>query len=296
MQYGDAATHASSKPVLKLRGSELSLRAMARVSAFMPDGGAIRFTPREWRGIAQHQLICRDLQPNEERLISYAIDLGTEVKPAPSSDNGRLTAMKIVNGVLYTTTKVREKKTYTIANRNEQERLVLLEHPVRDEYKLVETEKPAETASDVYRFQVKVPAGKTMTQAVTEERVMGQTIALTNSDDNQLRFFINQPVASAKLKKALGEAVAMKAALLKIQRETQEQQRQLDAITQDQGRLRANLKEMPQTAVAYKRYLEKFDQQETQIEKYQAEIKKLQGQEYEHRKGLEAFLAGLSVE
>ena len=31
-----------------------------------------------------------DLQPNEERLISYAIDLGTEVNPVPSPDNGRL--------------------------------------------------------------------------------------------------------------------------------------------------------------------------------------------------------------
>ena len=37
-------------------------------------------------------------------------------------------------------------------------------------------------------------------------------------------------------------------------------------IVDDQARLRANLKEMPATAAAYKRYLEKFDQQETQIE------------------------------
>src|SRR5437762_12081234 len=63
-----------------------------------------------------------DLQPNEERLISYAIDLGTEVNPVPSTDNGKLTAVKVVNGILYTTTKVRESKTYTIANRNDQER------------------------------------------------------------------------------------------------------------------------------------------------------------------------------
>src|SRR5262249_35683255 len=28
-----------------------------------------------------------DLQPDEERLISYAVDLGTEVNPVPSSDN-----------------------------------------------------------------------------------------------------------------------------------------------------------------------------------------------------------------
>ena len=55
-----------------------------------------------------------DLQPNEERLLSYAVDLGTEVNPVPSSDNGRLTVVKAVKGILYTTTKVRETKTYTI--------------------------------------------------------------------------------------------------------------------------------------------------------------------------------------
>src|SRR5205823_6819977 len=59
-----------------------------------------------------------DLQPNEERLISYAIDLGTEVNPVPSTDNGKLTSVKAVKGVVSTTTKVREAKTYTAVNRN----------------------------------------------------------------------------------------------------------------------------------------------------------------------------------
>jgi hypothetical protein len=119
---------------------------------------------------------------------------------------------------------------------------------------------------------------------------------LTNSDDNQMRFFISQTVASPKLKEALGQAVELKVVQQKIQRELQEQQRQLNTIVQDQVRLRANLKEMPATAAAYKRYLEKFDQQETQIEKYQEEIKKLQTQEHEQRKKFEAFLAQLNVE
>ena len=37
---------------------------------------------------------------------------------------------------------------------------------------------------------------------------------------------------------------------------------------------------MPATAAAYKRYLKKFDEQETQIEDYQAKIKKLQDVEF----------------
>ena len=97
-----------------------------------------------------------DLQPNEERLLSYAVDLGMEVNPVPSTDNGRITKVKAFKGIIQTETKIRESKTYTIVNRNDQERLVLIEHPVRNEFKLVDTDKPSETASDFYRFEVKV--------------------------------------------------------------------------------------------------------------------------------------------
>ncbi len=227
-----------------------------------------------------------DLQPNEERLLSYAIDLGTEVNPVPSSDNGRLTVVKAVKGIVYTTTKVRESKTYTIVNRNDAERLVLIEHPVRNNFKLIETDKPAETASDFYRFQVKVPAGKNEKQVVTEEQIINQSIQLTNLDDNTIRIFLNNPVTSAKMKDGLNNAMKLRWAMAKTQQEIGEQQRQLDVITQDQVRLRANLKEMPATAAAYKRYLEKFDLQETQIEKYQADIKKLQGTEHAQTQGV----------
>ncbi|HBI42550.1 MAG TPA: DUF4139 domain-containing protein, partial [Planctomycetales bacterium] len=133
-----------------------------------------------------------DVEPNEERLLSYAVDLGTEVNAVPASDNGRVTMVKVVKGILQSTTKVRETKTYKIVNRNDAERLVLVEHPVRNDFHLTDdTSKPAETASDVYRFDVKVPAGKTATQAVTEERVVSQQVQLTNSNDDQIRFFLN---------------------------------------------------------------------------------------------------------
>ncbi len=237
-----------------------------------------------------------DLQPNEERLLSYAIDLGTEVNPVASSDNGRLTVVKAVKGIVYTTTKVRETKTYTIVNRNDVERIVLIEHPVRNDFKLKDTDKPSETASDFYRFQVKVPAGKNEKQVVTEEQLINSSVQLTNLDDNTIRIFVNNPVTSAKVKDGLNSAMKLRWAVAKTQQEIGELQRQLDVITQDQVRLRANLKEMPATAAAYKRYLQKFDEQETQIEKYQADIKKQQGTELAQRKEFEEFLANFSAE
>ncbi len=238
-----------------------------------------------------------DVEPNEERLLSYAVDLGTEVNPVPSSDNGRLTTVKVNKGILSSQTKLRETKTYTIVNRNDQERLVLLEHPVRNDFHLTDdTTKPAETASDVYRFEVKIPAGKTAVQAVTEERVINEQVQLTNSNDDQIRFFSNSAVSSPKVKDGLKQALDLRAALNKTQREIAEQELQLKTITDDQARLRANLKEMPPTAAAYKRYLDKFDQQETQIEKYQADIKTMQGTEHTQQKAFEDFLNNFSAE
>jgi hypothetical protein len=238
-----------------------------------------------------------DLHPKEERLISYAVDLGTEVNPVPSSDNGRYTMIKAVKGVIETTTKLRETKTYTVKNRNETERLVLIEHPVRNQFKLVEDKgKPAEVAADVYRFELKVPAGKTETQVVTEERVVAQNFQVSSIDDNTIRVFMNSPVTSEKVKKCLQSALELRWAVAKTQRDIGEQQQQLKVITDDQVRLRANLKELPVTAAAYKRYLEKFEAQETQIEQYQAKIKELQAVEFKQKKELEDYLANFSAE
>jgi hypothetical protein len=237
-----------------------------------------------------------DLQPNEERLISYAVDLGTEVDPKPSSDNGRITSVKAVKGVIYTTTKIRESKAYTIANRNDTERVLLVEHPVRNDFKLVDSAKPAETAADFYRFSVKVPAGKTVTETITEERNFGSTVNITNQNDDQIRFFLSQTVTSAKVKEALEKAMSLRWETAVTTREIQEQEKQLKIIVDDQVRLRANLREMPTTAAAYKRYLEKFDKQETEIEGYQARIKELQTTEHAKQKAFEDFVNNLNVQ
>jgi hypothetical protein len=237
-----------------------------------------------------------DVQPNEERLLSYAIDLGTEVNPVPSNDNGRIVMVKAVKGVIETSTKLRESKSYTIVNRNDSERVVLIEHPVRNEFKLIDTDKPAETARDFYRFQVKVAPGKTEKQVVTEERTLSQSFELRNFNDDQIRFFLSQTVSSPKVKAGLQQAQNLRWAVAKTKAEADELEKQLKIIVDDQTRLRANLKEMPSTAAAYARYLKKFDDQETVIEKYQADIKRLQSAQAVQQNEFDKFLVNFSAE
>ena len=120
-----------------------------------------------------------DLQPKEERLLACAVDLGTEVKVEEKAEAARLIAVKIVKGVLELTNKTRETKTYLIRNRSGHDRVLLIEHPVRSDWKLLE--KPVERSRDVYRFEVKTPADQFRTQQVTEERDSLRMTSLLNN-------------------------------------------------------------------------------------------------------------------
>jgi hypothetical protein len=110
-----------------------------------------------------------DVQPNEERLLSYALDQGTEVKTEVKQSPSPDMIFRIGSDKLSARYYLRQTKTYTIKNRTTHDRSVILEHPIRAEWKLSETDKPVEQTRDLYRFQVSVPAGKVVEYKVVED-------------------------------------------------------------------------------------------------------------------------------
>jgi hypothetical protein len=237
-----------------------------------------------------------DLQKGEKRLLSYAIDLGTEVEPVAKRDPDRYTKVTIVKGILQTNTLVREIKTYNIKNRSDQDRLVLIEHPFRADFKLTGKIEPKEKASDVYRFEVRVPAGKTGSQEIVEEGdIFTQTI-ISNLDDNTIRLVFASNVTDPKLVTAIKKSQDLKMKIAETQRELALAQQKLTDLERDQTRIRANLKETPEGAAAYKKYLNKLDAQESEIDKLNARIKELREAESTQKKDYDNYLANLTIE
>jgi hypothetical protein len=237
-----------------------------------------------------------DVQPNETRLVSYAIDLGTEVAPENKNAHADLVAVKIYKGILHSTYKQRQTKLYTVKNRSEHPRVVLIEHPYRADWKLVQPDKPTERTRDMYRFEVTVKPGETVKEEVVEENTRLDQIALTNSADEAVRFFLRAKIASPKVKAALQEALALKAKFAETFHEIEQEEKALQVFDKEQGRMRSNMAQLPQTSEVYKRYLKKFDEQETEIETRRGQITKLQKIAEEQRKNYENFLLNLNVE
>jgi hypothetical protein len=237
-----------------------------------------------------------DVQPKEERLLSYAVDLGTEVEVINDNPRHTLTKVKAVKGLLYTTTRQVEGKTYRARNRSEQDRTLLIEHPYRPDFRLTSKDQPAERARDVYRFELKLPASQSASETVTEEHNVTSAVALTNADDNSIRVLIQNDVTSARVKEALGKAMELKGKVDRTHQDLGHANQQLTEIERDQQRIRANLKETPPDAAAYKKYLAKLDAQETEVDRLREQIKKFQDEELAQRKSYETFLANLDVE
>jgi hypothetical protein len=237
-----------------------------------------------------------DLQPNDERLLTFAVDLGTEVEAKTKNPPSRITAVTLKKGLAYSTTRQREERIYHAVNRSPEAKTLLVEHPYRPTFRLANDLKPAERTRDQYRFELKLPAGKTGDLEVVEEQDVTQTVQLTNSDEQQIRFFLNQQVLSKAVREALEKAIGLRGQLAGTQRDLEQTNRQIAQITADQGRLRENLKATPATANAYKRYLEKLDTQEVELEKLQAQRDQLQVQEHQSRTAFESYLMALNVE
>ncbi len=71
------------------------------------------------------------LKPKEQRLISFALDLGTHVRVRETGDREPAKLVKAVNGILQVHYFKGEQKTYEISNQTERPKALYIEVPIR---------------------------------------------------------------------------------------------------------------------------------------------------------------------
>jgi hypothetical protein len=237
-----------------------------------------------------------DLQPGESRLLSYAVDLGTEVKPETKDAPETLLTVKAAKGILTTTHKLRHTSLYTIKNRSEQTRKVVIEHPLQSDWKLVQPEKAGETTRDVYRFEMPVEPNKPVKFEVVEEQRRQTEVQLVSLNDDALRFYARAAQSSEGVKAGLQKALDLRAQLADSRRLIQKEEAAMAVIEKDQARMRANMERLPKETDAYKRYVKTFDEQETELRQHRDKVDKLQEKVEAQTKALEEFILGLDID
>ena len=188
-----------------------------------------------------------------------------------------------MKGVLELTHKQVFRQNYVAQNKGKADRTLLIEHPKHAGWqngaKLVRAgHMPLESTDTLYRFEETVPAGQTKTLAVQEELISSQGIAILPMDTGQIETYLRTaqiPDAARKRRFAAGGEVEIRGNGRYTQRQIQDRQQQTNDITQEQNRIRENMKAVAASSDYYKRLEKELDTQETQIQKLKSDMKEL---------------------
>lgn len=230
-----------------------------------------------------------------QRLISFAVDLDTEVAVSSRSVPETLLSVRIVKGTLISTLSQRSESSYRLKNSDHRTRPVLVEHPLNPDWELVEPVEAEETTRSAYRFLVEVPAGGSEELLVAQERQIDRSVLLTNIDDQRIAYFLSARNVERRVKQALEGLAERKTALARTVSRRQEEEQKVNTIHREQSRIRENMARLDKDSDLYRRYVSLLDAQENQLERALAEIEDLRAAEQRQREELERYILSLDL-
>lgn len=291
-------------PVVHAKHPLSGLRLTNTTPLHLLQGPITVFDGGEYAGDAR----IEDIPPGATRLVSYALDLETEITVDDKPATQVLVALAIREGGLHIKHKERREAHYTVKNSADHAKQVLLERPKDSEWKLTQPAS-AETTRAVHRLVINAQPGKTATLVAVEERDSAEEFAIASLDLSQLSIYLAAPAATPAVKKALEEAISRKTALAAIQARRVEIDRRLAELATEQQRVRENLQAVPAprsndpadpnqkaSRDLAKRYLDKLASLETELEQRRQELTTTRKEEEKATQQLADFLSKLVVE
>ena len=252
----------------------LGLKLVNKTKLHLAQGPVAVFDSGTYAGDAR----LPDLKPNEMRLVSYAIDLGTEVVAQELPPTTALDGVTVTAGWLEVQSHQRLTTKYLIRNRNPEARMLVLEHHRREGTRLVAPGKPTDQTRSFYRFEMPVKSGELLAFEVVEEIQKPQRFSLTTTNSDTLLYYSKLDKTKPAVADVLKKVLEFRGKIDVAQNGVDAEQAALKEIAEDQERMRKNIERAPKESETFKRYLKKFDEQETEIEKRQAKIKELKAE------------------
>ena len=103
------------------------------------------------------EALMERLKAKEQRLISFALDLGTHVRVRKTSDREPAKMVKAVNGMIQVHYFQGDQKTYEISNQTDRPKALYIEVPIQNGWKLSDdSPKPDYTTQRYYRFRIEL--------------------------------------------------------------------------------------------------------------------------------------------
>jgi hypothetical protein len=227
--------------------------------------------------------------------ISYAVDLEIEVEAVQGAGTEDISTVKISRGTVITTWRQVRERVYTVKNRAQRGKTIIVEHPITSGFNLVEPKQPMETARGLYRFSLPVDKGRTAKLSVIEDRMVDQSIAFTSLPSDRIDLYLRAKNVSQAVKNALQRLVALKAKLADATAARSRIEEQIRSIYADQDRIRSNMGKLSRDSDLYKKYEKTLSDQENTLFKLDADLDRAKTDEAARKKEVDAYVQSVDV-
>ena len=216
------------------------------------------------------EALMERLKPKEQRLISFALDLGTLVKIEQKEDREPARLVKVVNGIFEIHYFRTDKKIYKLTNQTDRAKIIYIEHPVRENWILSENSaKPDYTTARFYRFRLELQPFETKEITVGENQGMKDSYTLLTLSPKDLELFVSRKYIDENIRVRLFKLIDLRMRINEINAKLAAFDGEIEEITKDQARFRENIEALSKTAEAKQliaRYIAKANEQESRLE------------------------------
>jgi len=249
---------------------------LKNITAMTFEGGSMTVLDRD--AYAGEALMER-LRPKEQRLISFALDLGTLIAIEKKADREPAKLVKVVDGVFQIHYFRSDKKVYKLSNQTERPKTIYVEHPVRQNWILSDNfAKPDYTTARFYRFRIELAPFENKQITVAENQGMMDKYNLSSLSPKDLDVFVASRYIDETTRAKLAKLIDLRMKINRINAKLQSFEEEEKRISEDQTRLRENIEALAKTPEAKQliaRYIAKAGDQESQIEQMQKERQNL---------------------
>ncbi len=237
-----------------------------------------------------------NLQPDEDKLLSYGLDLACSVEVRTEGGPQDLLQVQLYHGSLVATYKYTQEHVYIVKNKKKGRKVVIVEHPIEYDWEITAPEKHDERTPTHIRYRMEMKPEETKKLTVSSEKSESQSIHLSSLDVDYVSFYLKAKIVSDDVKGAIKKVLDYQGELNDISRRRSKLEEQMSELGEEQDRIRSNLDSVPDNSKLYARYLKKMDDQEDAIEKLQVEIAQLRDAEGAKRKDLEKFISDIEIQ
>jgi len=241
------------------------------------------------------EALIERLKGKEQRMISFALDLGTHVRVRTKADREPAKLVKAVKGNFQVHYFQTEEKTYQITNQTDRPKVLYIEYPVRDGWVLSEdSPKPDYTTQRYYRFRVELKGLEEKEIKISLRQPLMESYALSSLSQNELDLFMSRRYINEETRAKIAKLIELRMQIDGVESKLDSFDDEVEKIEKDQDRLRENIESLAKTAeakVLIARYIAKAGEQETRLEEMEKERKTLTAQ----KESLERELANAIV-